>query len=706
VDGVQLAEPTCIGVDVGGTFTDGVLASGPATFRAKAPTTPDDVGRGVLYVCNMLASQVGLPLSELLARVARFGLGTTAVTNLLATGAGRAVGLITTKGFEDSIPIARGRLRNDADGWLRAPPTATSRHLIIGVAERIDRDGIVLQPLRDEEVVAAGRTLVEERGAEVLVVSFLWAFRHTLHEERATLLLRDTMPDVPVMSAAELNPVRREYERTTFALLNARVSGALGGVDGLAGTLREMGLRVPMLLVHSAGGTMSVDEARRVPLGLAASGPAAGVAASVALCKEIGLTDAVTCDMGGTSYDVAVVSGGIAARRTRGDVAGIFTTLAQVDVESIGAGGGSVGWVDARGMLRVGPHSAGAVPGPVCYARGGTEPTVTDALLVLGYLNPQRFLGGTMHLDVDAAEAACGAVGERIGLDALETAWGIRRLALAEMARAVRSRLSKSGLDPRDFTLISYGGCGALFTPEIASAMGAPAVLVPELASVLSAFGAATADVRRERARALELAYPVAADVLESFVTKVATELREQVDGDLENDGILPGDRTVSYEVDMRFERQVSELPTTTNGETFDAATVEAVVEDFRREYSRRYGTGSMSLGAGIELVTLRAIGIGRTVRGASPLHQRGETSRDAEAGRTRRVRVGRDRDGWFDIPVHDVAELATGQSLLGPTLVDGVDTTIWLPLGMSATLDAHGTLTMTPRSDHEMSPA
>jgi N-methylhydantoinase A len=688
---------SCIGIDVGGTFTDAVLATGTDTHRAKAPTTPDDVSRGVLDACRLLAERAGTTLEDLLASVGRFGLGTTAVTNVLATGGGLAVGLVTTKGFEDNVPLAKGRRANDADGWIVPPPTAVAWDRVIGVAERVDRDGAVLVPLDDDEVVRAGRTLVGERGAEAVAVSFIWGFRWPAHEERAAALLRDALPGVPVVSAAALNPVLREYERTTFALLNARVSGALGGVDRLAESLRQLGLRVPILLVHSAGGTISVDEARRVPLGLASSGPAAGVAASVALAQELGLRDVVTCDMGGTSYDVGVIVGGVAARRTRGDLAGIFTTLPQIDVESIGAGGGSIGWVDTRGMLRVGPRSAGAVPGPACYGRGGTEPTVTDALVVLGYLDPERFLGGEMVLDADAATRACAALGEPIGLDAHETAWGIRQLALADMARAVRARLSSRGLDPRHQTLLSYGGCGALFTPEIAATIGAPSVLVPELASVLSAFGAATADVRRERARTLGLAHPVPDDVVETLVTKVAAELGAQIDADLAADGIAPDDRSVGYEVDLRFARQAFELSVPLRSATIDRAALDALVEDFLADYARRYGRGSMTLGAGVELVTLRAVGIGRTLRAASPLHERSSGRRWSAgvAQRTRRVRLDRGADGWRDVPITDTGALAVGDSWHGPALVDGSDTTIWVPPGVGVTLDRHGTLVM-----------
>ena len=261
----------------------------------------------------------------------------------------------------------------------------------------------MLTPLDPEEVVAAATALVEREQVEALAVSFLWSFRNPVHEEQAVGALVDAFPGLAVTSGAALHPVIREFERSTFALLNAYTSGALTGVEQLAEELARRGLPVPVLLVHSGGGSTTIAEARRMPISLAESGPAAGVAAAVEVARAADVMDAVTCDMGGTSFDVSVVSGGQATRRARGDLMGIWTALSLVDVDSIGAGGGSVGWTDARGMLRVGPHSAGAVPGPACYGRGGVEPTVTDALLVLGYLAPDQFLGGDMGLDVDAA---------------------------------------------------------------------------------------------------------------------------------------------------------------------------------------------------------------------------------------------------------------------------------------------------------------
>ncbi len=679
-----------IGVDIGGTFTDAVLTDGRTTWRAKAPTTPDDVGGGVIDACHLVAERAGTTLATLLPTVGRLGLGTTAVTNILASRRGRPVGLITTRGFEDLVPLARGRRVNE-DGWLVMPPQVVDRSCIVGVDERIDRHGAVLRSLDAAEVVAAGRDLVERRGAEAIAVSLLWSFKNPVHEEQATAALTEALPGVPVMSGAALHPVIREFERSTFALLNAYTSGALAGVERLAADLARLGLAVPVLLVHSGGGSISVEEARRVPINLAESGPAAGVAAAVAVAQASGVADAITCDMGGTSFDVSVISGGQPARRNRGELMGIWTALSLVDVDSIGAGGGSLGWVDARGMLRVGPHSAGAVPGPACYGRGGADPTITDALLVLGYLAPDRFLGGAMALDGEAAQAACGRLGQRAGLSAGDLAWGMREVALAGMAKAVRGRLAERGLDARDHILVSYGGCGGLFAADIARAIGARRVLIPELASVLSAFGTATADVRRERAQSLEVPLPVDVDM----VAAVAEKLRAEVDADVAADGIDPRDRSVGFEVDLRFKRQKWELAVPLVGDRVDAAALDRLVDDFHTEYARRYGEGALMAGAVVELVGLRAIGVGRTVKP----DLRHTLASPGEAGGERPVatrHVQLERGGQpVGVDVHYGPDLGPGSRLRGPALIDGIDTTVWVPAGAALMVDDNHTLVL-----------
>ena len=404
----------CLGIDVGGTFTDAVLTDGAKVSRAKSPTVSADLGLSVLNAITLLAERAGFTLPELLPRIGRFGLGTTAVTNVLTARTGVRVGLVTTAGFEDSLPLAKGRRVSDGI-WSVYPEAILPRDRIMGVPERIDRDGHVLVALDPETAVDAARQLIEEHQVGSLAVSFLWSFRNPDHEFQAVAAIRGAFPSIPVVSGADRQPTIREFERTAYAVLNAYAVAAVPGIEQLSRTLEELGLTVPVLLVHSSGGAMTASEARHAPILLAGSGPAAGVAASLSIARSAAQQNLVTCDMGGTSFDVAVVTDQRVPRRTRSELAGLLTSLPMVDTESIGAGGGSIAWVDARGMLRVGPHSAGADPGPACYGRGGEDPTVTDALLVLGFLDADRFLGGDMQLDVDAARAACAELGARVG---------------------------------------------------------------------------------------------------------------------------------------------------------------------------------------------------------------------------------------------------------------------------------------------------
>jgi N-methylhydantoinase A len=686
----QPLEPSfCIGVDVGGTFTDVVLSDGIQVWRAKAPSSTTALGEGVIAGCRLVAQRAGMTLEALLPRVVRFGLGTTAVTNVIAARTGRRVGLITTNGFEDLVPIARVR-RVPRDGWLVPPDGLLERDCIVGVDERIDRDGNVLRALVMTEPVAAARRLIERNGIEAIAVSFLWSCVNPVHEQLAVQAISSAFPQVPVVSGAALHPMVREYERTTFALLNAYASGALNGVDELVDSLEALGLAYPPLLVHSGGGSISVAEGRRAPATLAESGPAAGVVGALAVSRAAGVTQAVACDMGGTSFDMSIISNGDAMRRTRGDLMGVWTALSMVDIESVTAGGGSIGWVDSMGFLRVGPLSAGARPGPACYGRGGTQATVTDALVVLGYIDPGQFLGGDMRLDGAAAHAACAEVGHRIGSDAIQAAWGIWEIAKVEMVRALRAQFALRGLDPREFALISMGGCGGLFNASIAQELGVRRVLVPELASVLSAFGAANADVRRERSRGVGLVLPGAGERLGD----VAADLARQVNEDLAADGIDEADRSVSFEADLRFMRQQFELaiPCT---DDFAGPAQQGLIDAFTQHYQQRYGSGALVIGAPVELVALRVIGRGRTLH-ADLARREGATDHPPPPIRRRRIWLGGGvRVESLEVDVIRAADLRPGLEIDGPTLVDGADTTIWIPPRAHARVDHHLTIDM-----------
>jgi N-methylhydantoinase A len=683
---------TCIGIDVGGTFTDCVLTDGTTTWRAKAPTTTGEIGRGVLAAAEITAQRSGRTLDALLPSVSRFGLGTTAVTNTLAASTGRLVGLLATSGFEEMLPIAQGARIVDEDGWLSTPSVLQHR-TIVGIDERIDRNGEVIVPIDLDQVAKAVTHLVEDEGVEALAVSFVWSFANRTHEDQAVEAVSALYPDLPVVSGAVLHPAIREYERTTFAVLNAYVSGAFAGIEELDEELTRRGLRSPLLLVHSGGGSITIGEARRRPLGLAMSGPAAGVAAAVAMSTVSDAPHIITADMGGTSFDVSVIDNGEPARRTRGEMMGVWTALSLVDVESIGAGGGSLGWIDARGMLRVGPRSAGAVPGPACYQRGGDQATVTDALVVLGYIDPDRFLGGDFALDPDAARAACARLGAQLELGADETAWGIRQLALTGMIKAVRGRLASHGLDPRQYAILSYGGGGSLFTPDIARSIGAPRVLIPELASVLSAFGAATTDVRRERLRSVLSPMPVDPALMQGLMVELAAEVR----ADMLADGVPEKDQTVEFEADLRFGKQIYELQMPIVPGPFTVDSSEQLLASFMDEYAKRYGQGSIVLRTPVELVGLRSIGIGKTIRASVGTATRPpvEPGTLATPVGTRTVRLDRSADGIVEVDVYDGSGLCPGHQLKGAALIDSTDTTIWVPDGCSARIDEHGTFVM-----------
>ncbi len=684
------ARDVLIGIDVGGTFTDAVLIDGPDHYRAKSPSTYPDIGRGVLAACELAAQSAGLELADILPRVKKFGLGTTAVTNAIATRRGLRVGLVTTRGFEETLRLARGRTQ-ERDGWLEPVDALVLPECIRGIDERIDRNGTVLKPLDPAAVIEAGRYLANEAKVESIAVSFLWSFLNPAHEAEAVRLLRESLPDMPVTCGIELRPVIREYERTTLAVLNAYAKGAYAGVDDLAETLRAQGLTAPVLLCHSGGGAISIEQAREQPVWLAASGPAAGVAAAARLASGVGEGKVLTSDLGGTSFDVAHIAGGAPARTQRGDLMGFYTALPRVDVESVGAGGGSLTWTDERAMLRVGPHSAGSQPGPVCYGRGGTQAALTDALLVLGYIDPARFLGGTMELDREAALAAFAELGEELGLDAIEAAWGVREIAVAEMTKALRARLSSHALAASEHSLVSYGGCGALFAAELAQLVGLTRVIIPELASVLSAYGAATMDIRRERLTTLLLKLPGDADIID----KTFAEMREAVWQDLAADGVPEKDRVVRFEADMRFFLQRWELtiPLPDDPAMGDGGAEAGKL--FREEYLRRFGAASTTTSGIVELVGIRAVGIGKMAQAEdAPVTGDASDTRDATPAGTRPVSLKR---GMAPEPVsvYDEDALDPGERITGPALVDSPDTTIWIPGGMTARMDARRNLSV-----------
>ena len=678
-----------LGIDVGGTFTDIVAVGARRVTRGKVPSTPGNPATGVIAACELIAAELGTGLPGLLGLVNRFGLGTTVVTNVLATRTGIRLGLVTTRGFEDLIPLARGN-RVSADGWLLLPPPLVERVRIVGVRERVNRDGTVLEPVDEAAVAVAAKFLVEVEQVDAVVVSLLWSFKNPANERAVRATIAAHHPGTPVILGSDLAPVIREYERTQFALLNAYVGGALDWLDPLAAQLRAAGLTVPIVLTHSSGGATTVDGARAVPIGLAQSGPAAGAAAATKLASALDDPNVVTCDLGGTSLDVALIAGGEALRRNRGSLLGHWAALSMVDVDSVGSGGGSLAWVDSVGAIRVGPKSAGADPGPACYGRGGTQATLTDALVVLGYIDPERFLDGRMRLDADRAREACAAVGRLARLDTVETAWGIREVALASMVRAVRNRIATRGLVASELSLMAYGGCGGLFACDIAHDIGAKRSVFPDLASVFSAYGAATAALHRERVQSLVAKLPIN----EELVSERFASLRAGVLADLVADGVPTGQCRVRLEADLRFDRQGSELTVPVDDTDGGRPRLAGLEARFKAEYANRFGEGAIAMGVAVELVTLRAIGsatddeVADAIDPATAAHETGT----AVASRARPVQLERHAAATA-VAVFDRGGIGAGTVVTGPALIDTGDTTVWVQRGYRARSDARGAL-------------
>ena len=678
-----------IGIDVGGTFTDLACGNGQSLWRAKSPTDRNNFGRGVLGACQLVADQVGLDLETFLGRVERFGLGTTAVTNALVEKHGVRAGLLTTAGFEDTISMARSR-RVSEEGFLVPPWSPIDRSAVVGVDERVDRDGKVLQAVDIAAVRSAVANLIETHQIEALAVSFLWSFKNDENELAVVEFVRQEFPDLPVFSGVELHPSIREYERTLVAAVNAVLSTALDGIEALAQELADTGLRVPLLLLQTSGGTVTLAEARRSPVILVASGPAAGVMAAAEVCSDEGISDAICGDMGGTSFDLAVIADSLPQRSERGELHGMILAQPRIDTLSIGSGGGSIAWVDARGLLRVGPRSARAWPGPACYGNGGTDATITDALVVLGYIDPASFVGGT--LDREASVRVCATLGESLGLSAEETAWGIREIALAEMTKATRLHAGASGLDPRTLTLISYGGSGGLFTASIAAEANIPRVVVPPAASVLSAFGAASADVRRQRIKSADVLLDRAdAGAIGADLERLGSEVARAVG----NDGVPEQDLTVNYDVGVRFFRQTSEVSIALQTPVFDAEAIRAA---FLEQYAARYGVGAVGQKAQLEVTFLRAVAIGRLPRATFAIDTSTRTGGVVEPSSHRDVYLT--RAGSEQVPCYRTPDLVPGDRIDGPALADDVDTTVFVPRGATLVVGERRSLRLDVNSD------
>ena len=656
-----MADGARVGVDVGGTFTDLAAISDGRLITAKVPSTPGDQSAGVLEAIG--AGRLG--------PVAAFAHGMTVATNALLERRGARTALVTTEGFRDVIEIGRQDRPSLYDLERRRPAPLVPRELRFVVRERMGPGGVVTA-LND----AAVAEVVEAVGAarvEAVAVCLLFGFLHPQHEQRIGIALRATHPGLHVSLSSEVLPELREYERFATTVADAYLAPGLAAyLRALAGRAEAAGLPAP-LVMQSSGGVAELRAASELASACVLSGPAGGVVGAAHVAAAGGHSDVLSFDMGGTSTDVAPIVGGRAQVRTDAEVAGVPIRHPTVDVHTVSAGGGSIARADEGGALRVGPRSAGAVPGPAAYGRGGVEPTVTDANLLLGVLPDGARLGGDVVLDSAAAERALTRLGDALGLDALQTALGVIRVANAEMAQALRVVSVERGLDPRSFALIAFGGAGGMHACALADELAIGTVLVPEAGGVLSALGLALSDLRRD------LVQPLLARLTEDDSTAARGAVEAGFEG-LERRGrALLGAPRLERHADLRYARQAFELTVDASG---DAGGLPA---RFHAEHERRYGYAMPD--EPVELVALR---VTATLPVGKPdLAARAPAGGDPVVSR-RRLHTGGD---WQEVPVLDRERMGAGSTVSGPAVVELAGATCLVAPGWDGRIDAVGTL-------------
>lgn len=666
-----------IGVDVGGTFTDVVAVDddGRVTL-AKSPSTPEDQSIGVMAGLERLAERLGLDLKGLFGQTERIVHGATVATNALLERKGAKVGLLTTEGHRDVLEMREG-LKPDRYN-LRMPPTPAliPRRRRLGVRERMRPDGAVEIAL-DEASLAAAIDALKQDGVDSVAICFLHAYKDPAHERAAAEAVRAAMPTAYVTISADVLPQIKEYERVSTTAVNAYVGPAVGlYLSNLETRLQDSGYAGPVLIIMSHGGVAPVADTIRLAAGTVLSGPAGGVAGARRSAELLNAPDLIPFDMGGTSTDISLISGGEAALSADRGVAGERVALPSLDIVSIGAGGGSIARVDAGGVLHVGPESAGAQPGPACYGRGGTEPTVTDASVVLGLLDAENFLGGAATLDKPAAETALDGLADALGVDRMTAAEGVHRVVNTTMAEGVRLVSVRRGVDPRRFALLSFGGAAGVHITEIARGLEIGRVFAPRVASVLSAWGMLATDLRFEAARShIGDAGALDASALKALFEDLEADARSRLAA-----AGFAGDVEIRPSADMRYGEQIFEIDVALDGVDFNAPDL---LDDVARRFHARHEelfTYSLPDQEAV-LVNARAAAIGKLP--ALP-QEPAAAAGDAAAPRARRpVYMG---GKLADTPIYDFDALAPGQKIEGPAVVESETTTVVLRPGDVAT--------------------
>ena len=685
---MTVAQDYRLGVDVGGTFTDLLLIeeSSGNTYRTKVPSTPADPSQAILSGIDRICDLAGITP----AQIARLMHGTTVATNAVLEAKGARVGLVVTEGYGQILQIARSLVPGGLAGWIVWPKPEPLVDLsdTVEVVERLSATGEVVRPI-DEDDLRAKLTRLGTSGIEALTIALINAYANPAHERRVAEIAREVMPGIPISVSSEVLPEIREYERTLSTVVNAYVSPVVTRyLQNLESEVRGRGVRGDLLVLRSDGGLASIDQAGAAPVNLLLSGPAGGVTGALWAARLAGFGNLLTIDMGGTSTDVSLIEDFVPRITRETEVGQLSVRAPSVDVRTVGAGGGSIAHVPTlTRALRVGPESAGANPGPAAYGLGGTQATVSDANVVLGYL-PEKLLGGEMQLDVAAAHRVVGDVAKALGLPPERAAAGIVDIVNEAMYGALRLVSVQQGYDPRDFALVAFGGAGPLHANALGRLLGSWPVIIPPSPGVLNAYGDATTQLRNEASRTF--IRPVS-DTSPQEVRTILEELRSQSAAALEEFGVRSGERNVVLQVDMRYQGQGFEL--TLNLAEDDLATLQFadLQATFDEEHNKLFG---FKLDITHEIVNLRSI-----VQGAADttpperLEQGGPSSDHARTEKAPMWIDGAQQEGWF----YDRGRLQSGNVVTGPAVVTEMDSTTLILPGHAATVDDFGNLLIRP---------
>jgi N-methylhydantoinase A len=689
-----------IGMDTGGTFTDiTVLTETGEIFVDKAPTTPKDFSVGVMDAVAVMAKGMGLSAAELLSRAVMVKHGTTVATNALINRAGSKVGLVTTKNFEDTTLIMRaiGRVAGLSEDEIKHQAAATKpvplvpKRLIKGVTERIDFRGEVVIPINLEEVREAIRSLVEDHHVEAIAVNFLFGFVNPVHENKVEELLREMYGEKKILLvlASRLVPVVREYARSNTTIISAFLDATVRTyINEMKAKLKAGGYKAPLLIMQANGGIAHEEEIAAV--GLLESGPCGGMIATKYMADILGHRMVISTDMGGTSFDVSLLTDGYWRYAREPIVERFHITWPMIDIESIGAGGGTIARVDkATGRLMLGPNSAGAHPGPACYGLG-KEPTVTDADLVLGLINPDYFLGGRMNLDKAMAERAIREkIADPLGMDVVQAAAGIYDIINGHMADLIRKKVVETGSIPEEHVIYAFGGAGPVHAASYSSDLGIKTLYVFPTSAVFSSFGITTADIIHTRMVSQRFMMPVDPEVLNHTITKI----EEQLYSILSREGFSRNDVEFRLTFYMRYRRQLNELDVKIPHKKYDKQDIKSIMDEFEKKYEEVYGVGSAYPAAGIEIISFSVDAVGRV--GKPMVHRFEEAGRDASPALkgTREVYFASGMNQLIDTKIYDFGKLKPGNAIEGPSIIETPFTTVVIPPKTSCRMDVYRNL-------------